>query len=74
MKNVSFILWKKLNGLFGQLNVQGPAEVTPAWVWLVGYVKVSHEMLGSLNILPNTSYGVLGYGIVMLQNYMLMIL
>ena len=30
MKNVSFILWKKLNGLFGQLNVQGPAEVTPA--------------------------------------------
>ena len=28
----------------------------------------------NLNISPNVSYGVLEYGIVMLQNYMLMIL
>ena len=64
MKNVSFILWKKLNGLFGQLNVQDPAEVTPAWVWLVGYMNASYEMDNNLNISPNMSYSVLECDIV----------
>ena len=42
-------------------HLQGPAEVTPAWVWLVGYVNVSHEMDSNLNISPKMSYGVLEY-------------
>ena len=54
--------------------IQGLAEVMPAWVWLVGYVNVSHEIDNNLNISPKMSYGVLECDIVMLQNYMLMIL
>ena len=43
-------------------------------VWLVGNVKVSHEMGSNLNMSPKMPYGELECGIVMLQNDMLMIL
>ena len=29
-ENVFFILWIKLSRLFGQHNIQGPAEIRPA--------------------------------------------
>ena len=53
--------------------MEGPAEVMPAQVWLVGYMNVLHEMDSNLNISPKMSYGVLECDI-MLQNYMLMVL
>ena len=40
-------------------------------MWLAGYVNVSHEMDGNLNISPKMSHGVLECDIVMLQNCML---
>ena len=43
-------------------------------VWLGGYVNVSHEMDGHLNISPKMSYGVLECDVVISQNDMLMIL
>ena len=42
-------------------------------MWLVGDLNVSHKMNSNLNISSKMSYGVLACGIVMLQNYMLMI-
>ena len=54
--------------------MQGLAEVIPDWVWLVGYVNVSHKMDSNLNISPKMSYGVLECDIVTLKSYMLMIL
>ena len=44
--------------------MQGPAGVTPARVWLAGYVNVSHEMGSSLNISP---YGVLECDIIITE-------
>ena len=41
------------------VGVQGPAEVRPAWVWLVGYVNVSHDRDSNLNIVPKMPQGVL---------------
>ena len=56
------------------IKLQGPAEERLAWVWLVGWVKVSRELDSNVNISPKMAYGVLECDIVMLQNYMLMIL
>ena len=49
------------------------AEVVPLSV-VGGYVNVSHEMDGNLNISPKISYGVLECDIAMLQNHMPLIL
>ena len=53
--------------------MQVPAGVTPALVWLAGYLPVSHEMDSNANMSPEMSHGVLECEIVMLQNRMLMI-
>ena len=55
-------------------GTRGPAGVTPASVWSVGFVNVSREMDSSLNMSANVAYGGLECDMVMLQNYMLMIL
>lgn len=52
--------------------MQGPAEVEPARVWLVGQVSVVYEVGSNLNIAPKRSCSVLECDIVMLPNYMLM--
>ena len=47
--------------------------MTPLGV-LAGYVSVLHEMDSSWNISPKMSEDVLECGVVLLQNYMLVIL
>lgn len=54
--------------------MQGPAEVTPAWVWLVDNNVGVMAYSFSVNISPNMPCGVLVYDIAMLQNHMLIIL
>ena len=77
-KNRHIDKWERLESpeinpwFYGQW-IQYPAEEMLAWVWLVGYVNVSHEIDSYLNISPKMSYGVLECDIVMLHNYMLMI-
>ena len=44
MKNVSFILWKKLNGLFGQPNRVSTDQIT------IEYVVISVSSLPRVNI------------------------
>ena len=51
---------------------QGPAEVTPAWVWLVGNNMGVITYSFNLRISPKMSHGVLECDIVMLQNGILM--
>ena len=53
--------------------IQGLAAITPAWMWLVGYMGGVIYSL-NLNISPKMSYGVFECDIVMLQNYMVIIL
>ena len=61
--------------LISVCHIQGPAEVRPAWVWLVGYDNLGVIIYSfNLNISLKISYGVIECDIVRLQNYMVMIL